>query len=73
MNTPFLWTSILNVTCVPIQKKAPVLNIKLPFNEPMSFSNYLTFSASLMKAVMKGKSQSPNNQPIEDQTKFRNI
>ncbi|MDP3562135.1 MAG: M23 family metallopeptidase [Legionellaceae bacterium] len=31
MNTPFLWTSILNVTCVPIQKKAPVLNIKLPF------------------------------------------
>lgn len=31
MNTPFLWTSILNVTCVPIPKKAPITNIKLPF------------------------------------------
>ena len=31
MNTPFLWTTILDVTCVPIPRKAPVLDIKLPF------------------------------------------
>ncbi|MDP3562134.1 MAG: hypothetical protein Q8R83_08160 [Legionellaceae bacterium] len=70
----------------PAKKIASTVAVSVPFslalnyhdrckryNEPMSFSNYLTFSASLMKAVMKGKSQSPNNQPIEDQTKFRNI
>lgn len=31
MNTPFLWTSILDVTCVSIPKKSPIVDIKLPF------------------------------------------
>ena len=31
MNSSFLWTSILNVTCVSIPKKSPVSDIKLPF------------------------------------------
>lgn len=41
--------------------------------EAMSFSHCLTFSTSLMQAVMKEKPKSHNDQPLEDQTKFRDL